>query len=519
MRRFDRPGTTRESSTDALPWLMAEQVVWLRVGRQKQNLASFIRRLGVSFKIRWSMAETVYVLGAGINKALSILHFNTETGIGGEHSPPLANDFFREALRFQKFSNNYYEHYYRDKLERPHAPMFDYISKYWKLSRDDLKQQPFNIEECYTLIQLQSFEAQRDFYEAPDDSPKQRDAIERLKGLREVEDALTGFLADYLSEFSGSFSSPLTKLGAVVLREKAAVLTFNYDSILEQAIEFASDALDPDRTKPYWLPLEVREGQREPTEEERRKVITSREHQWHLPLAYGVKFDWINVPWYSWEIKGPVPGEKFYSYPENGLYKAPFLKLHGSFNWIEYLRGPNASTEHEYPLVKNGQVELKVLPYAGDEMLNSAWDFEGTSLVFRSRPLIITPVLHKNIGGHSFINKIWRRARQELKECKRLIVGGYSFPPTDFYTRKLFLEAFAEHTPEEIIVINPDTRVVQLVKDLCHFKKPVLVCSNLEEFNTLHPEIEVVLPPTNLENFEAGIRARWEKEHREPLEE
>jgi hypothetical protein len=95
-------------------------------------------------------------------------------------------------------------------------------------------------------------------------------------------------------------------------------------------------------------------------------------------------------------------------------------------------------------------------------------------------PLLITPVLNKGVTKFPF-RRLWRIARQQLRSCRRLVVGGYSFSPTDFATRRMFLEAFADHTPEELVVINPDTRVVQLVKDLCHFGKPVLVCKNLFE--------------------------------------
>jgi hypothetical protein len=96
-------------------------------------------------------------------------------------------------------------------------------------------------------------------------------------------------------------------------------------------------------------------------------------------------------------------------------------------------------------------------------------------------PLLITPVLNKGVTRYPF-QRLWRLAREQLRGCRRLVVGGYSFPPTDFATRRMFLEAFADHVPEELVVVNPDTRVVQLVKDLCHYGKPVLVCKDLEEF-------------------------------------
>jgi hypothetical protein len=96
-------------------------------------------------------------------------------------------------------------------------------------------------------------------------------------------------------------------------------------------------------------------------------------------------------------------------------------------------------------------------------------------------PLIITPVLHKDLSPGLF-GQIWSMAKAELKACRRLVIGGYSFPPSDFHTRRLFLEAFEEHEPEELIVINPDTSVVETAKTLCHFNKPVVVCASLEEY-------------------------------------
>ena len=444
------------------------------------------------------MAKTVYMLGAGINMALSDSSYNPETDSWGNHFPPLDNSFFREALKFPKYSDTYYKNYYRDrKIGPPHKPLFDYISKYWKLSREDLKVESLSLEACYTLIQLQRSEALKDFYEAADDSAKQQDALERLKELRKVEDALTSFLADYLSQFHGSFSSaqqsfptPLQKFGAIVLVEGAAVLTFNYDSLLEQAIQTVSGRTKWERLSEEAMD-EIWTTGRSFSEEEWKEIVTSRDYHWYLPLAYGVEFDLVDIP-DRLEFRGSISKELFYSHPENNLYKAPFLKLHGSFNWIEYVRTPSTSTNQEYPEVKDGQVELKSSSYTGGELYEE-WNYSGTEVVFRRKLLIVPPVLYKNIYDRPFLRKIWQRARQELEECERLIIGGYSFPPTDFHTQKLFLEAFTEHTPKEIIVINPDQNplIAQRIKELCHFEKPVCVCKDLEEYITSHPEIDI----------------------------
>jgi hypothetical protein len=98
-------------------------------------------------------------------------------------------------------------------------------------------------------------------------------------------------------------------------------------------------------------------------------------------------------------------------------------------------------------------------------------------------PLIITPVLYKEqFYQHPVFSDIWRQAYNELSTCKRLVVVGYSFAPTDFNIRKLFLEVFCKSHLKDLIVVDPDTSVVQIVKALTHFDKPVLVCRDLKEY-------------------------------------
>jgi len=104
-------------------------------------------------------------------------------------------------------------------------------------------------------------------------------------------------------------------------------------------------------------------------------------------------------------------------------------------------------------------------------------------------PLLITPMLDKQrfLRQPIFV-ELWNRARAELSSCRRLVVIGYSFPPTDFSTRRLFLEAFKDSPPKELVVVNPDTCIVQIVKDLSHFVGPVTVCNDLKEYVGLYAE-------------------------------
>jgi hypothetical protein len=199
-----------------------------------------------------------------------------------------------------------------------------------------------------------------------------------------------------------------------------------------------------------------------------------------MPLAYGIEFNEVEKL-YNW-----FSGQEYYAIKEHKLYEPPLLKLHGSLNWSAYTRFRQENRD-KYPgrLVEDDEREGLTLihsrPIAESldrgpgnwlSYLHDGWLLE---------PLIITPVLNKNLSKEPF-PEIWRRARQELAECNRLVVGGFSFAPTDFAIRRLFREAFADHSPGELVVINPDTSVVRLVKDLCHYQKPVLVCRDLGEF-------------------------------------
>jgi hypothetical protein len=386
------------------------------------------------------MAEIVYILGAGINYGIRDWHGNR---------PPLATDFFQQALKHPKTGSDRY----RERLKA----LFDYIQRFWKLSVEQLESTPFDLEACYTLIQLQAVEARLQ---------KDRD---KLILLSELEYRLTTLLAEYLSELA-SFthsSASFRVLGNIIYAEKPAVLTFNYDTLLESTIESAS----PLHGKLPAFMINPTSG--ELLDEE----LPYSYHKWNRPLAYGVKFD--DVQLHRPSVHVFASGERFYSHPDNKFYDAPLLKLHGSINWFAYTGIKRYSfSENEKQENRAGKTVL----FSGSWWFNEPPDLFGEII----QPIIITPVLNKDLHQKPIIREIWVRAYQELLTCKRLIVGGYSFPPTDFNTRRLFLEAFSEHSPEEIIVINPDTRVVQLIKDLCHFKKPVLACRDLDEFVSLY---------------------------------
>ncbi len=331
--------------------------------------------------------------------------------------------------------------------------LFAYIRRYWRLSVDDLKEEPFDLEGCFTLLQQQRLEAEAD------GNPGRAEHIAR------IEDQMSSLFTRFIGHIEPFSATDLTlpEVGRRVVAERAAVLTFNYDTIVESAIEEVAgdtkqpppkDGRVPDAQLPY------------------------SDSEWNRALAYGVRFDEVHLQ-QNKAVLEPVDGDRFYGHPGNALYPVPVLKLHGSLNWFVHTSRrshPNPHGPAGNP--KEGRVVLaSSYPHIRSGFA-PAEDSQGWIL----RPLIVTPVLYKDIGGTGLVGQSWRRAREELSDCRRLVVAGYSFPPTDFAVRRLFLEAFADGPPEKLVVVNPNRSVAGTAAGLCHFKGRPLVRESIEEF-------------------------------------
>jgi len=333
--------------------------------------------------------------------------------------------------------------------------LFDYIERYWKLSVDSLRERHFDIEACFTLLQQQQIE--------------HADTL-HVGYLAQVEDQLAALLARFIGHVQ-NYTAPdtapdLLELGRRLLEERPAVLTFNYDTIIESVIESASGLSE--------LP-EPAEG-RVPDDK-----LSYSWHNWNRALAYGVRFDEVELQ-QTGTLLEPVPRERFYGHPGNSLYDAPILKLHGSLNWFTHTsrrvfpENPESYETRSNP--KDGLVVLK----SGFPWVRPDFSPPDDAFKWILEPVIVTPMLYKNLGGDGLIGQSWRRARWELSECRKLVVGGYSFPPSDFAVRKLFLEAFVEGPPDELVVINPDPSAAETAASLCHFKSTPVMSPNLAQY-------------------------------------
>lgn len=72
-------------------------------------------------------------------------------------------------------------------------------------------------------------------------------------------------------------------------------------------------------------------------------------------------------------------------------------------------------------------------------------------------------------------------AHNELLDCKDLVIVGYSFPPTDFRSKKLFFEVLSGARPRNVWVVDPCKKVRGFVRRITRHKQ-LRVSDNLLEF-------------------------------------
>lgn len=178
---------------------------------------------------------------------------------------------------------------------------------------------------------------------------------------------------------------------AILTDASAHVITFNYDTLLENFL-----ALEQNRM--------IAEG-----------TSLSVPPRFNIGHSYG--FSGMQV-----QGNGVVTPPEPFVFPTYGLF---FLKLHGSMNW--------------FPRKLHGQPT-----FPGDLLVMSPHEkqlFYPEQEVFldTDHPFIIPPILDKSALLKSpIVSVLWGWAGDIIRQARRLIFLGYSFPPTDYFTEFLF---------------------------------------------------------------------------------
>jgi hypothetical protein len=276
--------------------------------------------------------------------------------------------------------------------------------------------------------------------------------------------AVVYLLLMYLSEMFPSTSAPAARqFGREVLAQSADVLSLNYDHEAEDCIGSAS-GIGP---KPMPDSLRGRERMGVIPDDD----LVASHLNWKRSLAHGFRFDEVSLPIAGGSVD--IPGDRYYAHPANQLYASTrVLKLHGSIDRLNYTGKelyPGLSDENHPPPPSGLVLHPHPIYWMGSPPTRGRWLME---------PLIIPPHLNKNYERHP-LRLIWEEALATLSQARILIVVGYSFPPTDFRVRRLFREAFADHSLRQLVAVNPDAGILDTVRELTHFSGPAVTCEDL----------------------------------------
>ncbi len=159
--------------------------------------------------------------------------------------------------------------------------------------------------------------------------------------------------------------------------------------------------------------------------------------------------------------------------------------MHGSLNWFRFLpfaSFPQVKGEPEAQLPADKQAQIMM--FRGHWWFSRPPDLDG----WYTDPLILTPNIGKwqSEGEEPLFNKvftqIWEKAGKALSMARKLVVIGYSFPTGDFATTRLLLESLRNGELSELVVVNPNDKVVDRTMTLCRTKDNVLRYRNTREY-------------------------------------
>ncbi len=400
------------------------------------------------------MTKKTFIIGAGFNCFLK-KHIN-----GKLVSPPVSKNFFRYCLERE---NSYTIHGIIEKV-------LHYIEENFNRSKNDLLSSDFDLELFLTFIEAQLNEA------------KSKKSLDKIGYLEEIR--LNVMIAISEVFFDLEWKPPqgyelLEKFGKMIYETKSNIITFNYDCLVEWGIERASETRVGDHRRngaPYF--------------------------NWDRYSSYGIKFTKIRTGgWMSYydANDGINIAKKFYENYYNPSPDFRFIKLHGSNNWFKYstlLRNKEVFGKFSLEpsleqLGREGKLYIKsdkipealkneVMCFNGDWQFGAipTWDKNDINPHYRNvlEPIIIPPILGKDKDLKTKIfRQLWGDAKEILLKSDEIVFIGYSFPETDFYSKKLFIDVFSKNKNIDVTFVNPDSSVVDKFRELVNFKKGIKI--------------------------------------------
>jgi len=368
--------------------------------------------------------KTFWLFGAGASHHYALNAFGVPV--------PLANGFFK-AFNKLPTSQGFDAHV---------GPFISFLEHYRGVSPEKAGEWNENVEDFMTSVERELEELR--------ESTRGRDYTAEEFGhafsYASVFNNMTFIFASVLNEAQNGPSMSLYRAILDFCGPNDSFATFNWDTLLDRAL-VDTGGWNPNTG--YGLNFRaVLDGAWKDSMEGETKFLS----KWKLFKLHG-STNWLvphmGVHFQPLEYTSSVPGSS-----------DVFLYWNSSLPYATHKNrwkgGYVPSTYCYYPpnIPANFFTQAELSPEPGHVFIKATHRFlspfeEGDSEGVPSSPVLITPVRQKKYDTYSStIQSLWTQAVKALEEARRVVIIGYSFPPTDTRALDLFRALFATRGSE-----------------------------------------------------------------------
>lgn len=359
-------------------------------------------------KILVNTPKTFWLFGAGASHHYTLNAYGVPV--------PLASGFFK-AFHQLPTSQGFHAHV---------GPLVNFLEEYRGITPESMGEFDENVEAFMTSVEHE-VEALREIARVRDLSG---DEFGRAASYAMVFNNMTFIFANVLNEAQNGASKSLYHALFNFCGPNDLFATLNWDTLLDRAL------LDTGGWNPnsgYGLTFRgILDGSWKNSLEGVAKFTTN----WKLLKLHG-STNWLvpymGVDFRDWEFQPFVAGaDDIFLYWHSSLpYATHKNRWRGGYVPTTYCYYPPNLPSHFFAEGQLSAPPGKVFSKATPKLL-ATFDEEDPTGSIPSSPVLITPVRQKKYDVYrSSIQSLWSQAVMGLEDATRLVIIGYSFPPTD----------------------------------------------------------------------------------------
>jgi hypothetical protein len=186
-----------------------------------------------------------------------------------------------------------------------------------------------------------------------------------------------------------------------------------------------------------------------------------------LDRAFERTLGWSAETGYGFSFKRILKTDESWQEASDKKTNPMLLKLHGSLNWLYsngYIHRPPSTLDFDNKYVGHHYLAEPLYRFPGGTAFGMAPSVPEGDIQIILQLNIVPPTLRKQLSGASEtepLRDVWTHAHQALTNADRIVIIGYSLPPTDFHAEWLLRTSVQTNKREKIalVVVNPGKSV------------------------------------------------------------